>query len=104
MKTGNNQESAEIVKNIAATPEAVKEMIEAGLKDQNNFKIDTGNPANNQWINARIQTLLNGGNYTTLTPEQKPIALHTALLDAVREKAYMVKEMIKDNEWGLSAI
>ena len=56
------------------------------------------------WINTRIQQLLTAGGYDGLTPEQKPIALHTALVDAVRERGNMVKEMMKNNGWGLSAI
>lgn len=105
MKTGENQQAAEIMKNIAATPEAVRKMLDEGIKNKANFKIDTGNPANNEWINTRTQQLLTAGGYDSMTDaNQKEIALHTALVDAVREKAYMVKEMIKDNEWGLTAI
>lgn len=89
---------------IAETPSAVKALIEAGMKDKNNFKIDTGNPESNSWINTRMSQLLTAGEYDNLQTDQKPIALHTALIDAVRERANMVKEMMKNNGWGLSAI
>ncbi len=86
------------MKAISETPKAVSDMIVAGLTDRKNFKIDTGNPENDHWINTRIQQLLDAGGYDNLENNQKGVALHTVLLDAIREKSIMIKEMLKNNE------